>query len=131
MLFAGRSLIPRTPSKAMVFEGGNFKRLSQAEIAACRCGTLCGFWQIAETAGQKAQSGTKAVRQDSPHPTNGADRQADHLVRAPAAALSDPVRFIAYAYVRPSHNNMPVIRRYISSEDFLEALDRALRGSST
>ncbi len=46
----------------------------------------------------------------------------------PAAALSDPVRFLAYAMARASHRDMQVIRRYVSREDFLEALDRAPPG---
>ena len=45
----------------------------------------------------------------------------------PAMALSDPVRFMAYAMARASHKDMQVIRRYVSREDFLEALDRPLR----
>ena len=46
----------------------------------------------------------------------------------PAAALSDPVRFMAYAMARASHKDMQVICRYVSWEDFLEALDRAPPG---
>ena len=46
----------------------------------------------------------------------------------PAVALSDPVRFMAYAMARASHKDMQVIRRYVSWEDFLEALDRAPPG---
>ena len=46
----------------------------------------------------------------------------------PAAALFDPVRFMAYAMARASHKDMQVIRRYVSWEDFLEALDRAPPG---
>ena len=46
----------------------------------------------------------------------------------PAVALSDPVRFMAYAMARASHKDMQVIRRYVSREDFLEVLDRAPPG---
>jgi hypothetical protein len=46
----------------------------------------------------------------------------------PAAALCDPVRFMAYAMARASYKDMQVIRRYVSWEDFLDALDRAPPG---
>ena len=47
---------------------------------------------------------------------------------SPAAALRDPVRFMAYAMARACHKDMQVIRRHVSWEDFLEALDRAPPG---
>ena len=46
----------------------------------------------------------------------------------PAAALKDPVRFMAYAMRHATHEDMKVLRRYVSDEDFREALDRAPRG---
>jgi len=46
----------------------------------------------------------------------------------PAAALSDPVRFMAYAMARASYEDMRVIRRFVSAEEFIEALDRAPPG---
>jgi hypothetical protein len=46
----------------------------------------------------------------------------------PAAALSDPVRFMAYAMARGTFEDMQVLRRYVSPKDFLEALDRAPPG---
>jgi hypothetical protein len=46
----------------------------------------------------------------------------------PAAALSDPVRFMAYAMARASHKDMQAIRRHVSRDDFLEALNLAPPG---
>jgi hypothetical protein len=46
----------------------------------------------------------------------------------PAAALADPVRFMAYAMSYATHDDMTVIRRYVSDDDFREALDRAPPG---
>jgi hypothetical protein len=46
----------------------------------------------------------------------------------PAAALADPVRFMAYAFARSTFEDMRVLRRYVSPEDFLKALDQAPPG---
>ena len=46
----------------------------------------------------------------------------------PAEALSDPIRFMAYAVASATHEDMKVLRRYVSDEDFREALDRAPPG---
>ena len=46
----------------------------------------------------------------------------------PAQALSDPVRFMAYAMTYAMHEEMRVIRRYVSDDDFREALDHAPPG---
>jgi hypothetical protein len=46
----------------------------------------------------------------------------------PAEALADPVRFMAYAMSHATHGDMKVIRRYVSDDDFREALDRAPPG---
>jgi hypothetical protein len=46
----------------------------------------------------------------------------------PAQALADPVRFMAYAMSHALHEEMKVIRRYVSDDDFREALDRAPPG---
>jgi hypothetical protein len=43
-------------------------------------------------------------------------------------ALADPVRFMAYAMTYARHEDMKLIRRHVSDEDFLEALDRAPPG---
>jgi|ERR1035441_6973802 hypothetical protein len=45
-----------------------------------------------------------------------------------AQALSDPVRFMAYAMTYAMHEEMRLIRRYVSDDDFREALDRAPPG---
>jgi hypothetical protein len=47
---------------------------------------------------------------------------------APAQALADPVRFMAYAMTHAGHEDMAVLRRYVSDNDFREALDRAPAG---
>jgi hypothetical protein len=47
---------------------------------------------------------------------------------SPSEALSDPVRFMAYAMTYAMHQQMCVLRRYVSDGDFLEALDRAPPG---
>jgi hypothetical protein len=46
----------------------------------------------------------------------------------PEQALADPVRFMAYAMTYARHEDMRVIREYVSDEDFREALDRAPPG---
>jgi hypothetical protein len=43
----------------------------------------------------------------------------------PERALSDPVRFMAYAMTYARHEDMRVIRQHVSDADFREALDRA------
>jgi hypothetical protein len=47
---------------------------------------------------------------------------------SPEEALADPVRFMAYAMARATHEDMKVIRHYIDDADFLEALDKAPPG---
>jgi hypothetical protein len=47
---------------------------------------------------------------------------------SPEEALADPVRFMAYALARATHEDMKVIRRYVDDMDFLEALDKAPPG---
>jgi hypothetical protein len=46
----------------------------------------------------------------------------------PERALSDPIRFMAYAMTYARHEDMRVIREYVSDDDFREALDRAPPG---
>jgi hypothetical protein len=55
---------------------------------------------------------------------------ATHIIwfEPPEKALSDPVRFMAYAMTYAMHEDMRVIRRYVSDDDFREALDRAPPG---
>jgi hypothetical protein len=66
-----------------------------------------------------------------PIPFNAETEQlARNLIwfEAPKDALSDPVRFMAYAMARATHEQMRVIRRYVSDADFKEALDIAPPG---
>lgn len=46
----------------------------------------------------------------------------------PAEALADPVRFMAYAFARATHEDMTLLRRYLDEDDLKEALDRAPPG---
>src|SRR6266849_3835601 len=46
----------------------------------------------------------------------------------PVEALADPVRFMAHAMSHATPEDMKVIRRYVSDDDFREALDRAPPG---
>ena len=46
----------------------------------------------------------------------------------PAEALEDPIRFTAYAMAFATHEDMKVLRRYVSDDDFREALDKAPPG---
>ncbi len=46
----------------------------------------------------------------------------------PEKALANPVRFMAYAMAYALHEDMRVIRRYLSDDDLREALDNAPPG---
>jgi hypothetical protein len=46
----------------------------------------------------------------------------------PEQALSDPIRFLAYAMTYAHHEDMRDIRRYVSDDDIREALDHAPAG---
>jgi hypothetical protein len=46
----------------------------------------------------------------------------------PAEALSDPVRFMAYAFERATHEDINLLRRYVTDADMREALDAAPPG---
>jgi hypothetical protein len=46
----------------------------------------------------------------------------------PEQALSNPVRFIAYAMTYATHEDMTIIRRYVTDDGFREALDKAPPG---
>ena len=43
-------------------------------------------------------------------------------------AMSDPIRFMAYAMTYARHRDMQVIRQYVSDDDMREALDKAPPG---
>jgi hypothetical protein len=46
----------------------------------------------------------------------------------PAEALADPVRFVAYAFARATHEDMTILRSIVSDDDLREALDHAPPG---
>jgi hypothetical protein len=46
----------------------------------------------------------------------------------PERALADPLRFMAYAMTYARHEDMKLIREYVSDDEFREALDRAPPG---
>ena len=47
----------------------------------------------------------------------------------PAAdALADPIRFMAYAFARATHEDMMALRAHVGESDFAEALDKAPPG---
>ncbi len=47
---------------------------------------------------------------------------------SPAAALADPIRFMAYAFARATHADMKILRRYVDDAAFIEALTKAPAG---
>ncbi len=46
----------------------------------------------------------------------------------PEEALADPIRFMAYAFARATHEDMKILRRTVSDDDLREALDKAPPG---
>ena len=46
----------------------------------------------------------------------------------PAEALADPIRFMAYAFARATHEETKALRSYVDDADFAEALDKAPPG---
>ena len=46
----------------------------------------------------------------------------------PGTALSNPIRFMAYAFAYASPDDMNAIGRHLNSEDFIEALELAPPG---
>ncbi len=46
----------------------------------------------------------------------------------PESALADPIRFMAYAMTYARHQDMRVIRQYVSDNEFRQALDHAPPG---
>ena len=46
----------------------------------------------------------------------------------PEQALADPVRFMAYAMARATHEQMRTILRHVTEAEFLESLDNAPPG---
>ena len=46
----------------------------------------------------------------------------------PSEALSDTFRFVAYALARATHEDMKLLRNFLSDDDLLEAIDNAPPG---
>ena len=46
----------------------------------------------------------------------------------PVEALRDPIRFMAYAFARATHQQMKTLRAYLDDDDLREALDGAPPG---
>jgi hypothetical protein len=46
----------------------------------------------------------------------------------PTEALSDTFRFVAYALARATHEDVKLLRRFLSDDDLREALDHAPPG---
>lgn len=46
----------------------------------------------------------------------------------PAEALADPIRFMAYVMARATVEDLAIVLRYVTEEDFREALDKAPPG---
>lgn len=46
----------------------------------------------------------------------------------PVQALADPIRFMAYVMTHATPEDLSVLRRYVSDDDFREALDNAPPG---
>ncbi len=46
----------------------------------------------------------------------------------PLEALSDPIRFLAYAFARATHEDMKILRGFVTDDDLREALDHAPPG---
>ena len=55
---------------------------------------------------------------------------AERLVwfERPEDALADPIRFMAYAFARATHEDMKIVRRLLTDNDLREALDNAPPG---
>lgn len=49
-------------------------------------------------------------------------------VEEPDQALADPVRFLAYAMTYATHEDMQIIRNYLSTDDLQDALTQAPPG---
>jgi hypothetical protein len=46
----------------------------------------------------------------------------------PEEALGDPIRFVAYAFARATHDDMKILRRFVTDAELREALDNAPPG---
>jgi hypothetical protein len=48
--------------------------------------------------------------------------------QSPEEALADPVRFMAFAFARATHEEMQALRAFLDDSDLREALDKAPPG---
>ena len=57
-------------------------------------------------------------------------RVAPHVMwfESPERALAQPIRFLAYAMTYATAEELEVVRRYVSLDDFREALEQAPAG---
>jgi hypothetical protein len=58
------------------------------------------------------------------------EKMAERLVwfEPAAEALADPIRFLAYAFARATHEDMTILRRFVTEDHLREALDHAPPG---
>jgi hypothetical protein len=49
----------------------------------------------------------------------------------PEKALADPIRFMAYVMAHATPEDIIIVRRYLTDDDFREALDKARRPASS
>ena len=61
-------------------------------------------------------------------PGNGSGGRRIIWFESPVEALADPVRFMAYALAAATHEDLNVLRRHVSDDDFREVLDHAPAG---
>lgn len=47
---------------------------------------------------------------------------------SPAKALANPIRFVAYVLTYGTYEDVCVLRKYVSDDDFVEAIDNAPPG---
>lgn len=128
----GAPFNPQITLKALsFFEGGNLHRLPKATkdrlAKAAREVDLDRLPTIACAARHRPERATTM----KPIPLNPeTDAVARRVVwfEEPAEALADPIRFMAYAMASATHADMKVLRRYVSDDDFREALDKAPPG---
>jgi hypothetical protein len=127
----GSRFSPESTLKALsFFDDGNLRSLPddlKARLAAAvREGDLDDLPNVGTQ-----ERGRGSGRPMNPIPLNPETEQVARRViwfEPPAQALADPVRFMAYAMSHARHEDMKIIRRYVSDDDFREALDRAPPG---